>query len=100
MRGTAGSCRWSSVLRQGLDERNERQKLAGYIAQVSRALTGNELADELMYSKSSPLGFLWKFRLMNRIEAVRNKLVPMRARDSSNLPTIPVFDGAFSRGRP
>ena len=49
---------------------------------------GVRVADELMYPKSSTLGFLWKFRLMNRIEAVRNKLDPMRARDCSNLATI------------
>ena len=78
----------SAPLFAGLPERDERQKLAGYIAQVSRALIGNELADALMYPKSSTLGFLWKFRLMNRIEGVRNKLNPKRAVDASNLATI------------
>ena len=78
----------SAPLFAGLEERNERRKLAGYIAQVSRALIGNELADELMYPPSSTMGFLWKFRLMNRIEAIRNKLNPGHARDISNLATI------------
>ena len=78
----------SAPLFAGLDDRNERRKLAGYIAQVSRSLIGNELADELMYPKSSTLGFLWKFRLVNRIEAMKNKLNPERAADTSNLATI------------
>ena len=78
----------SAPLFAGLNDRNERRKLAGYIAQVSRALIGNELADELMYPKSSTLGFLWKFRLLNRIEAMKNKLNPGRAADTSNLATI------------
>ena len=78
----------SAPLFAGLDDRSERRKLAGYIAQVSRALIGNELADELMYPVSPTSGFLWKFRLLNRIEAVRNKLNPGRARESSNLATI------------
>ena len=78
----------SAPLFAGLDDRNARRKLAGYIAQISRALIGNELADELMYPESSTLGFLWKFRLMNRIDAVRNYLSPERARASSNLATI------------
>ena len=41
-----------------------------------------------MYPESSTLGFLWKFRLMNRIDAVRNYLNPERARANSNLATI------------
>ena len=78
----------SAPLFAGLKERNERRKLAGYIGQVSRALIGNELADELKYPESSTLGFLWKFRLVNRIERMRNRLNPDRARDNSDLMTI------------
>ena len=44
----------------GMTESQARRKLAGYIAQVSRALIGNELADELRYPKSSTFGILWK----------------------------------------
>ena len=78
----------SAPLFAGLEERDERQKLAGYIAQVSRALIGDELADELMYPESSTLGFLWKFRLMNRIEELKNRLNPNRAAVAANLTTI------------
>ncbi len=85
----------SAPLFAGLEERNERQKLAGYIAQVSRALIGDDLADELQYPESSTLGFLWKFRLLNRIEGLKNKLNPDRAPESTNIATIldvSVFD--------
>ena len=78
----------SAPLIAGLDDRNERQKTASYIAQVSRALIGNELADDLMYPQSSTLGFLWKFRMMNRIEVMMKKLNLKRVRESSNLTTI------------
>ncbi len=78
----------SAPLFAGLDKRAERRKLAGYIAQVSRALIGHELADELMYPPSSTLGFLWKFRLMNRIESLRNRINPQSGRDDTNMATI------------
>ncbi len=78
----------SAPLFAGLTERDARQKLAGYIAQISRALIGNALADELMYPASPTLGILWKFRLLNRIEAIRNRLNPSRAAATSNMMTI------------
>ena len=78
----------SAPLFAGLTERDARQKLAGYIAQISRALIGNALADELMYPASPTLGILWKFRLLNRIEAIRNRLNPERAAATSNMTTI------------
>ena len=72
----------------GMTESQARRKLAGYIAQVSRALIGNALADELRYPKSSTFGILWKFRLLNRIESVMMRVTPGRFRDRSNLTTI------------
>ena len=62
--------------------------MAGYIAQVSRALIGNALADALNYPKSSTLGILWKFRLLNQIEKVMRRLAPGRFQDRSNMTTI------------
>ena len=72
----------------GMTESQARRKMAGYIAQVSRALIGNALADQLRYPKSSTLGILWKFRLLNRIENVMQRVTPGRFRDRSNLTTI------------
>ena len=78
----------SAPLFAGLTASDERQKLAGYIAQISRALIGNALADELMYPESPTFGILWKFRTLNRIERIMGKLNPRRATESANLTTI------------
>lgn len=78
----------SAPLFAGMTERKKRRKMARYIAQVSRALIGNELADELHYPESSTLGILWKFRLLDRIEKLLNKLNAERSREHSNIATI------------
>ena len=78
----------SAPLFAGLDDRDERQKLAGYIGQISRALIGNALADELRYPESPTLGILWKFRAVNRIERIMQKMVLGRSRENANLTTI------------
>ena len=72
----------------GMSESQARRKMAGYIAQVSRALIGNALADELNYPKSTTLGILWKFRLLNQVENVMRRLAPGRFQDRSNMTTI------------
>ena len=78
----------SAPLFAGLDDRDERQKLAGYIGQISRALIGDDLADELMYPEAPTRGILWKFRTLNRIERVMEKLRPNPSRQMANLTTI------------
>ena len=78
----------SAPLFAGLDDRDERRKLAGYIGQISRALIGDELADELNYPESSTRGILWKFRALNRIERVMQRLRPSPSRQMANLTTI------------
>ena len=78
----------SAPLFAGLDDRNERRKLAGYIAQLSRALIGVQLADELMFPESSTFGVLWKFRALNRVERILGKLSAKRAAETANLTTI------------
>ena len=78
----------SAPLFAGMAEMDERRKMAGHISQVSRALIGDALADELMYPKKSTLGILWRFRLQNRIERLLNKLVPGRSLFRNNMATI------------
>ena len=78
----------SAPLFAGLTERQARRKLAGYIAEVSRALIGDEMADQLQYPESSARGVLWRFRTLNRIEKLMNLLSPNRSRESVNLTTI------------
>ncbi len=72
----------------GLDDRDERRKLAVHVAQISRALIGDELADELKYPGHRTFGTLWKFRMANRIERMIERLRPGRGRVSTNLSTI------------
>ena len=78
----------SAPLFAGLDDRKKRQKLAGYIGQVSRALIGDELADELKHPKSPTLGVLWKFRTLGRIERIMEWLRLSPPRSTLNLTTI------------
>ena len=66
----------------------DRRKLANYIWQVSRALIGDTLADGLMFPKHSTLGVLWKFRLLNRIEPIMNRLNPKAYENNNNLTAI------------
>ncbi len=78
----------SAPLFAGMDESRARRKLAGYIAEISRALIGDELAEQLMYPKKKSSATLWRFRTLNRIESLRNRLVRNRARENVNLTTI------------
>ena len=53
---------------------NARHNLAGYVYKVSRALIGNELADQLRYPDTSTFGVLPWFRMRKRYEGVLDKL--------------------------
>ena len=78
----------SAPLFAGLTERQARRKLAGYIAEVSRALIGNEMADLLKYPESDARGVLWRFRVLNRVEKLMNLLSQDRSRKNVNLTTL------------
>ena len=78
----------TAPLLAGAKEPRERKRLAGYVAQISRALIGDTLANQLNYPKSSNFGILWKFRLLNRLEKIGNKLRFGKSRSRSNLTTI------------
>ena len=78
----------SAPLVAGITQAQDRQKLAARVAQISRALIGNTLADELMYPKVSIFGVLWRFRMLNRIEKIMGKLNWWRSPEVINLTTI------------
>ena len=78
----------SAPLLAGITEIHERRKLANYIAEISRALIGDELADRFRYPESTTRGILWRFRTLNRIEETMNRLRPKRSRRNINLTTI------------
>ena len=56
----------SAPLVVGITEPAERRHLAKYVYSVSRAMIGNQLADELRYPKSLTFGVLSWFRLQSR----------------------------------
>ncbi len=78
----------SAPLIAGIDDDDERRNLSGYVAQISRALIGNELADALRYPKSRTFGSLWKFRTLNRFERIMDRLMPGRSGAEATLTTL------------
>lgn len=78
----------SAPLIAGIDDDDERRNLSGYVAQVSRALIGNEMADALRYPKSRTFGSLWKFRTANRFERIKDRLMPGRSGAEATLNTL------------
>ena len=78
----------SAPLFAGLTEAPERRKLADQIAQISRALIGDETADQLMYPEKSSRGVLLKFRFANLVDKGINRVNPTRAKYNNNLTTI------------
>lgn len=58
----------SAPLFAGITQRKERKELANYISKLSRAMIGNELADNLKYEPSSTFGVILRFKLVNKIQ--------------------------------
>ena len=73
----------SAPLIIGIDEPEERQRLARYVFTISRALIGNELADQLHYPKSPTRGVLAWFRMQERYHRLLYRLFPKRVQASS-----------------
>lgn len=78
----------SAPLFAGLTQPKERQNLANYIAMVSRALIGGQLADELMIEDNSEVALLWKFKWLYRLENVIAKMRRSLAQQNNNMLTI------------
>lgn len=67
----------SAPLVIGIDDRQERRKLAKYVYSVSRPLIGNRLADDLMYPWSPTMGVLAWFRLQNYFHKLAEEFLPL-----------------------
>ena len=67
----------------GIEDRAEAQRLTGYVYQVSRAIIGNELADEFNYPPASTFGVLPWFRLQSRYGRFIRKVWPKHATHSN-----------------
>ena len=64
----------SAPLVIGIEDKDERQALLSYGYRLSRALLGDELADQLMFPKSRTTGALVYLRLRRRIQEVIDAL--------------------------
>lgn len=73
----------SAPLVVGIDDPNERRKLAQYVYKVSRSLIGNSLADQLNYPRQSSFGVLPWFRMQARYDRLMSKHFPKIARKSN-----------------
>ena len=73
----------SAPLVIGIEDPEERSNLSGYVYKVSRALIGDELADELMYPKSSSFGVLPWFRMQSRFSRFLDSALPHHMQDEN-----------------
>ncbi len=78
----------SAPLIAGIDDDGERRKLSGYVAHISRALIGDEMADALRYPESRTFGSLWKFRTASRVDRIKDRLMPGRSSAAATLNTL------------
>ena len=62
----AASLLSSSPFIAGIKSRKERKDLVKYITKLSRAMIGNDLADQLNFDKSRTFGVLWRFKFLTK----------------------------------
>ncbi len=84
----------SAPLVVGIEDLEERTKLVKYIYKVSRALIGNEMADDLKYPKATMLGVLPWFRLQSRYDATMRKLFSKYNRKSNFTTFTTILSGS------
>ena len=73
----------SAPLVVGIDDPEERQKLAKYVYKVSRSLIGDPLANQLNYPKQSTFGVLPWFRSQAMYDRIMSRFFPKAARKSN-----------------
>jgi len=78
----------SAPLLIGLSDARSRRTLSRKIMDISREMIGDELADQLMYDKQEMPGALWRFRLLNRIGNLKERLTIGTSPRAVNLTTI------------
>ena len=82
----------SAPLVAGIEDSQERQRIARYVFTVSRALIGNELADDLRYPHSRTFGVLPWFRLQKRYDNLLSRIVPNHRQRSNFSRFTSLFD--------
>ena len=89
----------SAPLVIGIEDPHARRSLVKYVYTVSRALIGNELADQLMYPKTSTFAVLAWFRIQERYRHIFDTVSRGHAQGSNfsnftSLLTASMFDEA------
>jgi hypothetical protein len=82
----------SAPLVAGIEDPGERRRLAKYVFSVSRALIGDDMADQLMYPKSMTFGVLPWFRMQKRYDVALSWLFPKRRANSNFTRFTGLFD--------
>ena len=73
----------SAPLIIGIDDPSARRGLAKYVFNVSRALIGSGLADDLRYPTGSSFGVLGWFRLQSKYQRILDRVIPSGMRNSN-----------------
>ena len=68
----------SAPLMAGRAEPAERRRFAAYLYRISRALVGDEMADQLHFPQQRTTGVLFAMRWQRRLIRLRERLVPAR----------------------
>ncbi len=68
----------------GIEDPAERKKLLNSLYRISRALIGNEMADNLDYPKQMALGVLPLVRMQQRSKAIRSRIMPRGSSDTAD----------------
>ena len=68
----------SAPLMAGRAEPAERRRFAAYLYRISRALVGDEMADQLRFPQQRTTGVLFAMRWQRRLIRLRERLVPAR----------------------
>ena len=84
----------SAPLVIGITDTEERQELVKYVYKISRALIGNDLADQLHYPSCSTLGVLPWFWFRTRCQYTLEKLLPGVAQARSSDRFAALLDAA------
>ena len=74
----------SAPLIVGIDDPDTRRGLAKFVFKISRALIGNDLANQLRYPPDSTLGVLLMYRLQERYGPVMRKVIPALGKTSAS----------------
>lgn len=85
----------SAPLVVGIDDPSEGQKLSRYVYKVSRALIGDELANQLNYPKQSTFGVLPWFRMQARFDRFALRFLPKIARKSNIANFTTLLSGSW-----